>query len=99
MVRRRDTALLVPRADQDECTRSLSKEVASRGITVNCVSPGFINTGFIADLPEKTREEYVRMVPMRRFGEPEEVAECILFLAGKNAGYITGATLEITGGL
>ena len=78
---------------------SLSKEVATRGITVNCVSPGFIDTGFIGDLPEKIRKSYLEIIPIRRFGKPEEVASSVLFLASKEASYISGSTLEITGGL
>jgi len=80
-------------------TKSLSKEVARRGITVNCVSPGFIATDLIRDLPDELRDSYVAQIPLKRFGEPEEVAACVLFLASKEASYITGSTLEITGGL
>jgi len=80
-------------------TRSLSKEVARRGITVNCVSPGFIATDLIQDLPDELRDAYVAQIPLKRFGKPEEVAACVLFLASKEAAYITGSTLEITGGL
>ncbi len=80
-------------------TRSLSKEVASRGITVNCVSPGFITTELIHDLPEKLREAYLARIPLKRFGEPEEVASCVLFLASREASYVTGSVLEVAGGL
>jgi 3-oxoacyl-[acyl-carrier protein] reductase len=80
-------------------TRSLSKEVARRNITVNCVSPGFIATELIEDLPEELRSSYVAQVPMKRFGKPDEVAACVLFLASKEASYVNGATLEVTGGL
>jgi 3-oxoacyl-[acyl-carrier protein] reductase len=80
-------------------TKSLSKEVARRGITVNCVSPGFIATDLIQDLPEELRNTYVAQVPMKRFGTPEDVAACVLFLATKEAAYVTGSTLEVTGGL
>ena len=80
-------------------TKSLSKEVARRGITVNCVSPGFIETDLIQDLPEELRKSYVGQVPLKRFGTPEEVAACVLFLATKEAAYVNGATLEVTGGL
>lgn len=80
-------------------TRSLSKEVATRKITVNCISPGFIDTGFISDLPDEQKKAYKKDVPMRRFGKPEEVAEAVLFLASDNAAYITGSTIEVTGGL
>jgi len=80
-------------------TRSLSKEVARRGITVNCVSPGFIATELIQDLPQELRDTYVSQVPLKRFGKPEEVAACVLFLASKEASYVNGSTLEVTGGL
>jgi 3-oxoacyl-[acyl-carrier protein] reductase len=80
-------------------TRSLSKEVARRGITVNCVSPGFIATELIQDLPQELRDTYVSQVPFKRFGKPEEVAACVLFLASKEASYVSGSTLEVTGGL
>lgn len=78
---------------------SLCKEVAKRGITVNCVSPGFVATELLDDLPEKAVAAYKASVPMRRFGEPEEVASAVLYLASREAGYITGAVLEVTGGL
>lgn len=80
-------------------TRSLSKEVARRGITANCVSPGFIATELIQDLPQELRDTYVSQVPFKRFGKPEEVAACVLFLASKEASYVSGSTLEVTGGL
>ena len=80
-------------------TKSLSKEVARRGITVNCVSPGFIATELIEDLPKELRDSYIAQVPVRRFGKPEEVAACVLFLASREASYVNGATLEVTGGL
>jgi 3-oxoacyl-[acyl-carrier protein] reductase len=80
-------------------TKSLSKEVATRGITVNCVSPGFIATELIQDIPDKLREAYLARIPLKRYGSPEEVAACVLFLASKEASYVTGSTLEVTGGL
>lgn len=87
------------KAGQVALTRSLSKEVASRKITVNCVSPGFIDTDFIADLPEEQKQQYLKMIPMKRFGMAEEVARAVLFLAARETAYITGAVLDITGGL
>lgn len=87
------------KAGQVGLARSLSKEVASRNITVNCVSPGFIDTDFIGDLPEATRKEYTKTIPMKRFGAPGDVAGAVVFLASDMAGYITGATLEVSGGL
>jgi len=80
-------------------TRSLSKEVGRRNITVNCVSPGFIATEFIQDLPKELRDSYTAQVPLKRFGKPEEVAACVLFLASREASYVNGSTLEVTGGL
>lgn len=80
-------------------TRSLSKEVARRGITANCISPGFINTGFIDDLPEKLKKSYLDSIPVKRFGTPGEVAAGALFLASREAAYVTGTVLEVTGGL
>lgn len=87
------------KAGQVALTKSLAKEVARKKITVNCVSPGFISTDFIADLGEEQLSAYKKMVPMRRFGSAEEVADAVVFLAGKKAGYITGSVLEISGGL
>jgi 3-oxoacyl-[acyl-carrier protein] reductase len=87
------------KAGQIGLMKSLSKEVAKRKITVNCVSPGFISTGFIDDLPEVQIKEYKKMVPAGRFGTPVEVADAVLFLCGERAAYINGAVLEITGGL
>jgi len=87
------------KAGQIAMTRSLSKEVASRGITVNCVSPGFIDTEFVADLPEKLRKDYLASIPLKRFGTPDDVACCVLFLASREAGYITGSVLSVDGGL
>lgn len=87
------------KAGQVGMTRSLSKEVATRNITVNCVSPGFIDTDLISDLPEDLRKKYLDQVPVKRFGSPADVAHAVLFLAGKEAAYITGTVLEVTGGL
>lgn len=87
------------KAGQIGLMKSLSKETAKRKITVNCVSPGFIATELIGDLPEAQVKEYKSMVPVKRFGKPEEVADAVLFLASPRASYITGSVLEITGGL
>ncbi len=80
-------------------TRSLSKEIAKRKITANCVSPGFIETELIADLPPELITKYKKDIPMKRFGKPEEVAHLVLFLATREASYISGSTFEVTGGL
>ena len=87
------------KAGQVGLMKSLSKEVAKRKITVNCVSPGFIGTDFLGDLAEEQVRAYKKMVPARRFGTPAEVADAVLFLAGKKAAYINGSVLEVTGGL
>jgi 3-oxoacyl-[acyl-carrier protein] reductase len=87
------------KAGQVGLTKSLAKETAKKKITVNCVSPGFIATDFIEDLPPDQIAAYKKMVPMRRFGTPEEVASAVLFLASPKASYITGTVLEINGGL
>jgi 3-oxoacyl-[acyl-carrier protein] reductase len=87
------------KAGQVALTRSLSKEVATRGITVNCVSPGFVATDLIKDLPDDLRQQYLAQIPLKRFGNPGEVAACVLFLASKDASYVTGSVLEVTGGL
>ena len=87
------------KAGQVAFMRSLSKEVASRKITVNCVSPGFIDTDFIGDLPEEQRKAYKDQVPLKRFGTPEDVTYPVLFLASKETDYITGSVLDVTGGL
>jgi 3-oxoacyl-[acyl-carrier protein] reductase len=87
------------KAGQVALAKSLSKEVAKRNITVNNVSPGFIDTELLSDLPQAQRAEYAASVPMKRFGTPAEIAHAVLFLASREAAYITGATLEVTGGL
>lgn len=87
------------KAGQVALTKSLAKETARKKITVNCVSPGFISTDFIEDLTKEQLSAYKKMVPMRRFGSAEEVADAVLFLAGPSAAYITGSVLEVTGGL
>lgn len=87
------------KAGQIGMTRSLAKETAKKKITVNCVSPGFIATELLDGLNEAQLAEYKKMVPMKRFGTVEEVAEAVLFLAGPTASYISGAVLEVNGGL
>ncbi|MBN1471502.1 MAG: 3-oxoacyl-ACP reductase FabG [Syntrophaceae bacterium] len=87
------------KAGQLAMTKSLSKEVAKKGITVNCVSPGFIDTELIGDLPDEQRKEYLKMIPLKRFGKRQEVAHAVLFLASREASYITGTTITVAGGL
>jgi 3-oxoacyl-[acyl-carrier protein] reductase len=87
------------KAGQQGMMRSLAREVARKGITVNCVSPGFVDTELLADVPEKELEKHRASVPMRRFGKPEEIAWAVIQLASREASYVTGATLEVAGGL
>lgn len=79
--------------------RTLAKEVARSGITVNSVLPGFIETEALGGMDEETRKQAQKGIPMRRFGKPDEVAAAVYFLASPDAGYITGASLKIDGGI
>ena len=87
------------KAGQVAFIKSLSKEVAKRKITANCVSPGFIDTDFIAALSPEQLAAYKAMVPQKRFGRAEEIANAVLFLASEESEYITGTVLEVAGGL
>jgi 3-oxoacyl-[acyl-carrier protein] reductase len=87
------------KAGQVAMTKSLAKETARKKITVNCVSPGFIQTDFLDGLSDEQVAQYKKLVPMRRFGKVEEVADAVLFLSSPTAAYITGSVLEINGGL
>ena len=80
-------------------TKSLAREVANRGITANCIAPGFIKTAMTDVLNEKQVEEVAKMIPAQRFGGPDEIAAGALYLASVEAGYVTGQTLHINGGM
>ncbi|MGO2355452.1 MAG: 3-oxoacyl-ACP reductase FabG [Marinomonas foliarum] len=80
-------------------SRSLAAEIASRGITVNCVAPGFIETDMTKVLPEEHKAKLVEKVPSSRLGQPEEIAAAVAFLASNGAAYITGETLHVNGGM
>ena len=80
-------------------TKSLSKEMARLGITVNAVCPGIISTPMIENLDQETKSNLLTMIPMGKFGKPEDIASMVLFLASEKAGYITGQTLTVDGGL
>lgn len=80
-------------------TRSLAREIGSRGVTVNAVAPGFIDTDMTRALPEAQREALLARIPLGRLGRPEEVAEVVAFLASEAGGYITGETVHVNGGM
>jgi 3-oxoacyl-[acyl-carrier protein] reductase len=80
-------------------THSVALELAPHGITVNCVAPGLIDAGIFLSTPEEYRQEFTDRVPMRRLGTPADVAACVAFLASEEAGYVTGQTLTVCGGL
>ncbi len=80
-------------------TRSLAKEIGSRGITVNAVAPGFIDTDMTRELPEKQTEALLAQIPLGRLGQPEEIASVVAFLASTKGAYITGETLHVNGGM
>lgn len=80
-------------------TKSLAKETAFKGITVNAVAPGYIATDMVKAMTPKDIEQITSQIPLKRLGAPEEVARCVTFLAANDAGYITGAVLSVNGGL
>ena len=80
-------------------SKSAAKELASRGITVNVVAPGFIGTDMTAGLPESVKEKMLTDIPLGRMGEPEDVASAVLFLASDQASYITGQVVNVDGGM
>jgi 3-oxoacyl-[acyl-carrier protein] reductase len=80
-------------------TKSLAQEVGSRNITINCVAPGFIDTDMTKALPDTQRTKLLEQIPLGRLGSPEDIAHAVVFLASKEAGYITGATLHVNGGM
>ena len=79
-------------------TRVLAKELAKRGITVNAVAPGVIQTAMLGEVKPEVTAEYIRQIPLGRLGQPNDVANAILFLASEESGYITGQVLPVTGG-
>ncbi len=80
-------------------TRALAREIGSRGITVNCVAPGFIDTDMTRTLPEEQQTALKTQIPLGRLGSPEDIAHAVAFLASPQAGYITGTTLHVNGGM
>ncbi len=80
-------------------SKSLAREVGSRNITVNCVAPGFVDTDMTRALSEKQQQDLLQYVPLKRLGKSEDIASAVAFLASPSAGYITGATLHVNGGM
>jgi len=80
-------------------TKASALELAARGITVNAVAPGFIQTDMTDRLPEEVREAMLKQIPLARFGETKDVAKTVLFLASDDAAYITGQTIHVNGGM
>ena len=80
-------------------TKSLAKEFGPRGVTVNAVAPGFIETKMTEGLSEEVRQAYMAQIPLRKFGSPKDVAHACTFLSGKNASYITGQVISVNGGM
>jgi len=80
-------------------SKALAREVGSRGITVNVVAPGFIDTDMTRALPDEQKQALLSQIPLNRLGSPEEIAKAVAFLASPGAGYITGTTLHVNGGM
>jgi 3-oxoacyl-[acyl-carrier protein] reductase len=80
-------------------TKTIAREFAQRGINVNAIAPGYIETPMTDAIPEKAKEELKRMIPMERLGRPEDVARAVLFLVSEASGYITGQVLNVNGGI
>ena len=80
-------------------TRALAREIGSRGITVNCIAPGFIDTDMTKSLPEEQQTALKAQIPLGRLGSPDDIAHAVAFLASPQAGYITGTTLHVNGGM
>ena len=80
-------------------SRALARELGSRSVTVNCVAPGFIDTDMTRELTDEQRESMLGQIPLGRLGAPTEIAALVGFLCGEEAGYITGETLHINGGM
>ena len=80
-------------------SKSIALELAKRNITVNCISPGFIETSMTAVLSESQRESLIEKIPMGKIGSPEDVANCVEFLVSEKSEYVTGQTLHVNGGL
>ena len=80
-------------------TKSVAKEYGGKGVTVNAVAPGFIQTAMTDKLPDNVKEAYLKQIPLGRFGQPEDIANVVEFLASDKAAYVTGQVVEVTGGM
>ncbi len=87
------------KAGVEAFSKSLAKEVGSRGITVNAIAPGYIQTDMTEVIKEKVKEEILSQIPLARFGKPEEISQLVDFLISDEASYITGQTIHVNGGL
>ena len=80
-------------------TRALAQELGSRGITVNCIAPGFIETDMTAELPQAQQDALRAKIPLGKLGQPSDVAHAVAYLASEGAGYVTGHELHVNGGM
>ncbi len=80
-------------------TKTLARELAGKGITVNAIAPGFIETDMVSGVPDDVKQKLLAQIPLRRFGKPEEVAKAVVFLGSEDASYITGQVLNVNGGM
>ena len=87
------------KAGLEGMTKSIALEVASRGITVNCIAPGFIKTAMTSDILEKNEEKIISNIPIKRIGVPDDISSLTKFLASDKASYITGQTFHVNGGM
>ena len=87
------------KAGLEGMTKSIALEVASRGITVNCIAPGFIKTAMTSDILEKNEDKIINNIPIRRIGVPDDISSLTKFLASDKASYITGQTFHVNGGM
>ena len=87
------------KAGMIDMSKSVAREVASRGVTVNCVAPGFIETDMTAALPEDVKTHLMAQIPAARLGKTDDIAAAVLYLASEPAGYVTGTVLHVNGGM
>ena len=86
-------------AHQPISATALAKELGGRGVTVNAVAPGFVETDMTASLPDDVRAAYIDAIPLKRLGTPQDIADAVAFLASPGAGYITGQVIAVNGGM